>query len=341
MIIDRDARVVPPRYPDRGTRALMGDALGKADQSDLLASFLWMQEGRIGRKAHSELESERDLLLRDLKSLQEFKADPEFQGLSWECTRAELDAVFDAATEVTAEEIARLEEILRASGEALEDLLRFPDGNPAPRFTPGSNSSPLNTVVACRDQIKPLKRRRSALIADLTTKFDRLDDLDSRRMEFSWSEESHTPEHMLHLDSTEFEILVSRLASRDGMTVLRDRGGPGDLGADGIFRTPDNRIVVAQCKQTKTLPGRAIGSEPVQRFNGTARQEHHADIAVMITNATFSEPARAFAGKHGIHLIDAKQLKNWATWGDSFYEVIGVAAPSPADGATGRPSELP
>lgn len=313
----------------------MGDALGKADQSDLLAAFLWMQEGVIGREAHSELESQRDLLLRDLQSLQRFKSDPEFQGLSWECTRAELDAAFDAATEVTTEEVTRIEEILGASNEALEKLLRFPDGDPAPRFTPGSEISPLTTVVACRDQIKPLKRRRRALLADLVKEVDRLDDLDSRRAEFSWSEESCTPEHMLRLDSTEFEILVSRLASRDGMTVLRDRGGPGDLGADGIFRTPDNRIVVAQCKQTKTLPGRAIGSEPVQRFNGTARQEHNADIAVMITNATFSEPARAFAGKHDIHLIDAKQLKNWATWGDSFYEVIGVPAPSPTGGATG------
>ncbi|WP_229701401.1 restriction endonuclease [Streptomyces camponoticapitis] len=72
-----------------------------------------------------------------------------------------------------------------------------------------------------------------------------------------------------------------------------------------------------------------MGSEPVQRFNGTARQEHNADIAVMITNATFSEPARAFASKHEIHLIDAERLQKWATWGDSFYEIIDIPAPIP------------
>lgn len=40
VIIDRDARVVPPRYPDRDVRRWMGDALGKADEADLLAVYL-------------------------------------------------------------------------------------------------------------------------------------------------------------------------------------------------------------------------------------------------------------------------------------------------------------
>ncbi|MFD5897688.1 restriction endonuclease [Streptomyces sp. NPDC060366] len=47
----------------------------------------------------------------------------------------------------------------------------------------------------------------------------------------------------------------------------------------------------------------------------------------MITNATFSKPARAFASKHEIHLIDAERLQKWATWGDSFYEVIDIPDP--------------
>ncbi|MFD5897689.1 restriction endonuclease [Streptomyces sp. NPDC060366] len=104
----------------------------------------------------------------------------------------------------------------------------------------------------------------------MSKQIDRLADLNSRRLEFRQSGKSYTPEQMLRFGSTNFEILTSWLANRDGMMVRRDRGEPGDLGADGIFRTPDNRTVVVQCKQTKTLPGRAIGSEPVQRFNGTA-----------------------------------------------------------------------
>ncbi|MFD4118630.1 restriction endonuclease [Streptomyces niveus] len=318
----------------------MGDTLGKADQSDLLAAFLWMQEGVIGRDAQSQLESARDALIGDLETLREYKSDPEFRDLSWECTRADLDAVFDSATAVTSEEVNRLNEILKASGAALDSLLCFPDEDPSLRFAPGSHESPLNTVVACRDLLIPLKRRREALVSDVSKQIDRLADLNDRRLEFLKSGKSYTPEHMLRFDSTNFEILISWLANRDGMTVRRDRGGPGDLGADGIFRTPDKRTVVVQCKQTKTLPGRAIGSEPVQRFNGTARQEHDADIAVMITNATFSEPARAFASKHEIHLIDAERLQKWATWGDSFYEVIGIPAPVPTSPTASSPGAL-
>ncbi|GGK29201.1 hypothetical protein GCM10011583_71400 [Streptomyces camponoticapitis] len=246
MIIDRNARVVPPRYPDRGTRALMGDILGKADQSDLLAAFLWMQEGVIGREAQSRLENARDTLLADLETLQEHQSDPEFQGLSWESARADLDAVFDSTMAVTSEEVNRLEEILQASGATLDRLLCFPHKEPSLRFTPGSHESPLNTVVACRDHLTPLKRRREALASDVSKQIDRLADLNSRRPEFRQSGKSYTPEHMLRFDSTNFEILISWLANRDGMTVLRDRGGPGDLGADGIFRTPDNRTAVVQ-----------------------------------------------------------------------------------------------
>ncbi|UUU25523.1 restriction endonuclease [Streptomyces sp. DSM 40750] len=333
MIIDRNARVVPPRYHDREVRALMGDALGKADQADLLAAYLWVQEGVMGRRGHSDLESMRDGLLRDIETLRKFKSDPEFQGLSWECTRAELDAAFDSASVAIGEEVAHLEEALRVSAEALESLRRLPNEDLAPRYVPGSNNSPLNTIIECRNQIEPLNKRHSVLVADLIAEVDRLADLDSRRLGFSQSDKSYTPERILRFDSKNFEILVAWLANRDGMKVIRRNGGAGDLGADGIFLTPDGRRVVAQCKQTNTLPGRAIGSEPVQRFNGTARPVHEADIAVMVTNGTFSKPARDFASDHAIHLVDAEKLRKWATWGDSFYEVVGIAPPSAAVGA--------
>lgn len=311
----------------------MGDALGKADQADLLAAYLWVQEGVMGRRGHSDLESMRDGLLRDIETLRKFKSDPEFQGLSWECTRAELDAAFDSASVAIGEEVAHLEEALRVSAEALESLRRLPNEDLAPRYVPGSNNSPLNTIIECRNQIEPLNKRHSVLVADLIAEVDRLADLDSRRLGFSQSDKSYTPERILRFDSKNFEILVAWLANRDGMKVIRRNGGAGDLGADGIFLTPDGRRVVAQCKQTNTLPGRAIGSEPVQRFNGTARPVHEADIAVMVTNGTFSKPARDFASDHAIHLVDAEKLRKWATWGDSFYEVVGIAPPSAAVGA--------
>ncbi|MER0241694.1 restriction endonuclease [Streptomyces sp. HSW2009] len=333
MIIDRNARVVPPRYRDREVRRLMGDALGKADQADLLAAYLWVQEGAIGRRAHSELESLRDGLRSDIEALRKFKADPEFRGMSWEFTRAELDAAFDSATVVVSEAVAHLEGVLRVSAEALDELRRLPEEDLAPQYVPGGSNSLLNRIIECRNHIEPLQEQRSALVADLAAELDRLADLDSRRLTFSQSDKSYTTEGIRRFDSKNFEILVSWLAYRDGMKIRRRTGGAGDLGADGIFLTPDGRRVVAQCKQTSTLPGRAIGSELVQRFNGTARPVHKADVAVLVTNGTFSKPARDFASDHAIHLVDAEQLRKWATWGDSFYEVVGIDRPSPVVGA--------
>ncbi|QKW53580.1 restriction endonuclease [Streptomyces buecherae] len=330
MIIDRNARVVPPRYRDREVRRLMGDALGKADQADLLAAYLWVQEGAIGRRAHSDLESLRDGLRGDIEVLREFKADPEFQGLPWEFTRVELDAAFDSAGVTVGEAAAHLEGVLRVSAEALDELRRLPEEDLAPRYVPGSNNSPLNRIIECWNHIEPFQEQRSALVADLTAEIDRLADLNSRRLAFSQSDNSYTPEDILRFDSKDFEIFVAWLACRDGMEIRQQAGGAGDLGADGIFLMPDGRRVVAQCKKTSTLPGRAIGSELVQRFNGTARPVHKADVAVMVTNGTFSKPARYFASDHAIHLVDAERLRKWATWGDSFYEVVNIARPSAA-----------
>ncbi|WP_308311055.1 restriction endonuclease [Streptomyces sp. GbtcB6] len=56
-------------------------------------------------------------------------------------------------------------------------------------------------------------------------------------------------------------------------------------------------------------------STNVQTFNGTARPEHPADVPVMITNGSFSEPAREFARDHAIHLVGSRELERWASGG--------------------------
>ncbi|WP_411153366.1 restriction endonuclease [Streptomyces sp. A30] len=56
-------------------------------------------------------------------------------------------------------------------------------------------------------------------------------------------------------------------------------------------------------------------STNVQTFNGTARLEHKADIALMVTNVAFSESARDFANDHAIHLTGAAELSatSWSS----------------------------
>ncbi|MGW1126405.1 restriction endonuclease [Streptomyces sp. NPDC002526] len=334
MIIDRNAHVVPPRYLDRETRAQMGDALGKAEMTDLLAAYLWVTEARLGREAIAQLDARRVHLLSDIEIVRKWKTgESSFLNETWEYTRAEVHQLFDRTSDALYTELTVLDTATEAAKTALAELLRLSEEDLAPRYAPARVDSPLNTIIEGKNVIPGINERMTDLVLELQIEADGLIALNDRRLDFRANSVSYSLDDIKRFDPTNFEILVSWLAARDGMKICRGRGGPGDQGADGIFITPDNRRVVVQCKQTRSQTRRAIGSELVQRFNGTAWQEHKADIAVMVTNGTFSEPARAFASKCGIHLIDAVRLEKWATWGDPFYEVVGVIAPSAADTA--------
>ena len=57
---------------------------------------------------------------------------------------------------------------------------------------------------------------------------------------------------------------------------------------------------------------RSVGSQDVQRFGGTARTIHGADIAAVVTTAhAFTPQAHAYAARAGIRLVAAKQLAAW------------------------------
>ncbi|MFI6981123.1 restriction endonuclease [Embleya sp. NPDC050154] len=111
------------------------------------------------------------------------------------------------------------------------------------------------------------------------------------------------------MSGTGFEDHVAALCRRDGCTEVARVGGGGDLGADVVGRLPDGRRLVIQCKRYATH--RSVGSGDVQRFNGTARLEHGADVPVIVTATVFTTPAREFAAKHALTLIDRDLLGFW------------------------------
>lgn len=115
------------------------------------------------------------------------------------------------------------------------------------------------------------------------------------------------------LSGAEFEQWLADLMRRSGFTEVMVCGGAGDLGADVVARAPDRRQVVVQCKRYAAQ--RRVGSPDVQRFAGTARQLHGADIAAIVTTATFTRPAQTAAAQLGIRLVDREQLTRWATDG--------------------------
>ena len=112
------------------------------------------------------------------------------------------------------------------------------------------------------------------------------------------------------LSPTEFEHALAALCRRDGCTDVQVVGGAGDLGADVIARAPDGRRIVLQAKRYRN--GRSVGSQDVQRFGGTARTIHSADVAAVVTTAhAFTPQATAYAARAGILLVAAKTLAAW------------------------------
>jgi restriction system protein len=106
-----------------------------------------------------------------------------------------------------------------------------------------------------------------------------------------------------------FEEYIAGLCRRDGCTEVQRVGGAGDLGADVIGQLPDGRKLVVQCK--RYAKHRSVGSRDLQTFNGTARQEHGADVPVFVASCVFTQPARAFAAKHVLVLVDVNLLGLW------------------------------
>ncbi|MGW3497342.1 restriction endonuclease [Streptomyces sp. NPDC001020] len=111
------------------------------------------------------------------------------------------------------------------------------------------------------------------------------------------------------MDDRRFEEFVAGLCRRDGCTDVKRVGGAGDLGADVTGALPDGRRFVIQCK--RYAKHRTVGSRDIQTFNGTARVEHGADVPVFVASCVFTKPARDFAARHDLCLIDVNLLGFW------------------------------
>ncbi|MFG2978390.1 restriction endonuclease [Streptomyces sp. NPDC048331] len=88
-------------------------------------------------------------------------------------------------------------------------------------------------------------------------------------------------------------------------------GGANDLGAHVVGHLPHGRKLVVQCKRYAKY--RTVGSPDLQKFNGTARSEHGADVPLFVASCKFTEQARSFAARHGLVLVDVALLGFWNT----------------------------
>ncbi|MGW6302894.1 restriction endonuclease [Streptomyces niveus] len=130
------------------------------------------------------------------------------------------------------------------------------------------------------------------------------------------------------LHHTQFEDAVRELMRRDGCPNAVRVGGGGDLGADVTATDPYGRRWVIQCKHRRAgLAGSAVGTPDLQVLNGTARQIHGADVAVIVTNGRVTAPAVAFAEQQRLHVVDRHTLAAWASGSRPLWELLRAVPP--------------
>jgi len=108
----------------------------------------------------------------------------------------------------------------------------------------------------------------------------------------------------------EFESYIADLCRRDGCTKVVVSGKSGDLGADVVGYLADGRKLVVQCK--KYAPHRSVSSQDMQKFVGTARLEHGADVALFVTTCrTFTKAALGLALRQDVVALHRDLLGSW------------------------------
>ncbi|MFD4657208.1 restriction endonuclease [Kitasatospora sp. NPDC058444] len=107
-----------------------------------------------------------------------------------------------------------------------------------------------------------------------------------------------------------FEHALADLCRRDGCTTVKVVGGAGDLAADVLATTPTGQRILIQAKRYG--PRTSVGSQDVQKVNGTYRDVHHCDLAAVVTTSSFTKAAAAFCTQVGIRAVDRQALALWA-----------------------------
>ncbi|MFF4234050.1 restriction endonuclease [Streptomyces sp. NPDC001820] len=121
------------------------------------------------------------------------------------------------------------------------------------------------------------------------------------------------------MNDQEFELALRDLLIRDGWTARRV-GQQGDQAADVIGQHPRHARIVLQAKHT-TVGGK-VGSPVMYQVKGTAGPVHGADIAVVITNGTFTRDAKTWGERHHVHWIDRDRLRTWAQHGTPLHDLL-------------------
>ena len=104
------------------------------------------------------------------------------------------------------------------------------------------------------------------------------------------------------LDGYEFELFCSRIIRKNGFINVSLTATSGDQGVD-IIAYKDNLKYAFQCKHYSN----SLGNKPIQEVYA-GKTFYQCDVAVVITNSTFTEGAKALAKSTGVILWDRSVL---------------------------------
>lgn len=109
----------------------------------------------------------------------------------------------------------------------------------------------------------------------------------------------------------QFEQHVAALHRRDGCRNVQVVGGANDRAADVLATLPSGERAMTQCK--RYAPDKKVDADTVYAVNGTYRDWHRCQRAIIVTTSDFTPSARTFAKEVGITLVDGRQLARWAS----------------------------
>ncbi|MFD9196410.1 restriction endonuclease [Streptomyces phaeochromogenes] len=121
------------------------------------------------------------------------------------------------------------------------------------------------------------------------------------------------------MDDVAFEFALRDLLIRDGWTAHRV-GQQGDQAADVIGQDRQRGRIVLQAKHTK-VAGK-VGSSVMYQVKGTAGPVHGANIAVVVTNGSFTRDAKAWGERHDVYWVDRDRLRRWAEHGTPLQNLL-------------------
>lgn len=106
------------------------------------------------------------------------------------------------------------------------------------------------------------------------------------------------------LNGYDFEELVAVMFKAKGFKVSTTPKSK-DYGADIIAQKRNLKIVI----QTKLYYNHTVGNRAIQEIH-TAKHYYNAHIASVVTNWSFSKPAKDMADKLNVKLIDRQEIIN-------------------------------